>query len=201
MRILLAVFLSSLGLSAHAEPALATFAGGCFWCVEADFEKLPGVIEAISGYTGGREANPTYEQVSAHETSHIEAVQVRYDPARVSYAALVDYYWRHVDPLTANAQFCDHGAQYRTAVFFHDETQKQAVLAAKKKLEKQLSKTFVTEITPAGTFYPAEDYHQDYYKKNPVRYRYYRFSCGRDQRVKEVWGASTPHDVTAPSKN
>jgi peptide-methionine (S)-S-oxide reductase len=173
---------------AHAETATATFAGGCFWCMEADFDKLPGVIETISGYTGGREANPTYEQVSAHQTGHVEAVHVRYDPARVSYATLVDYFWRHVDPLTANGQFCDSGAQYRTVIYYHDDIQQKTVLAVKQKLEKQLGKSFVTEVTRASAFYPAEEYHQNYYKKNPLRYRYYRHGCGRDQRVQEVWG-------------
>lgn len=176
--------------AAHAETAVATFAGGCFWCVEADFDKLPGVIETISGYTGGREANPTYEQVSAHQTGHVEAVQLRYDPARVSYEKLVDYFWRHVDPLTANGQFCDRGPQYRTVIYFSDEAQRKTILAVKDKLEKRLGKSFVTEVTPASKFYAAEDYHQDYYNKNPLRYRYYRNSCGRDQRVKDVWGKS-----------
>lgn len=176
--------------AAHAETAVATFAGGCFWCVEADFDKLPGVIETISGYTGGREANPTYEQVSAHQTGHVEAVQLRYDPARVSYEKLVDYFWRHVDPLTANGQFCDRGPQYRTVIYFSDEAQRKTILTVKDKLEKRLGKSFVTEVTPASKFYAAEDYHQDYYNKNPLRYRYYRNSCGRDQRVKDVWGKS-----------
>lgn len=176
--------------AAHAETAVATFAGGCFWCVEADFDKLPGVIETVSGYTGGREANPTYEQVSAHQTGHVEAVQLRYDPARVSYEKLVDYFWRHVDPLTANGQFCDRGPQYRTVIYFSDEAQRKTILTVKDKLEKRLGKSFVTEVTPASKFYAAEDYHQDYYNKNPLRYRYYRNSCGRDQRVKDVWGKS-----------
>jgi peptide-methionine (S)-S-oxide reductase len=190
-RLILAVALLGTTLTARAETAIAaiaTFAGGCFWCVEADFDKLPGVIETISGYTGGREANPTYEQVSAHRTGHVEAVQVRYDPARVSYATLVDYFWRHVDPLTANGQFCDKGPQYRTVIYFQDEAQRKTILSAKEKLEKQLGKSFVTEITRASAFYPAEEYHQDYYEKNPLRYRYYRRGCGRDQRVKEIWG-------------
>lgn len=176
--------------AAHAGTAVATFAGGCFWCVEADFDKLPGVLETVSGYTGGREANPTYEQVSAHQTGHVEAVQLRYDPARVSYEKLVDYFWRHVDPLTANGQFCDRGPQYRTVIYFSDEAQRKTILTVKDKLEKRLGKSFVTEVTPASKFYAAEDYHQDYYNKNPLRYRYYRNSCGRDQRVKDVWGKS-----------
>lgn len=186
--VLLALVLLGVTLTARAETATAIFAGGCFWCVEADFDKLPGVVETISGYTGGREANPTYEQVSAHRTGHVEAVRVRYDPARVNYATLVDYFWRHVDPLTANAQFCDQGPQYRTVIFYNDEAQRKTILAEKEKLEKRLGKSFVTEVTRASTFYPAEEYHQDYYKKNPLRYRYYRLSCGRDQRVKEIWG-------------
>lgn len=188
LHVFLAFALLGVTGTARAETAVAVFAGGCFWCVEADFDKLPGVIETISGYTGGREANPTYEQVSAHRTGHVEAVQVRYDPARVNHATLVDYFWRHVDPLTANGQFCDKGPQYRTVIYFQDEAQRKTILAAKEKLEKQLGKSFVTEITAASTFYPAEEYHQDYYKKNPLRYRYYRHGCGRDQRVKEIWG-------------
>ncbi len=184
-------------LSAHAadtptKTATASFAGGCFWCMESDFEKLSGVTAAVSGYEGGKETNPTYEQVSAHQTGHAESVQVTYDPGKVSYAQLLDWYWHHVDPLTADAQFCDHGPQYRTVIFYGSEAEHAAALADKQKYEKQLGKTIYTQIVPAGTFWPAEDYHQDYYKKNPLRYNYYRLSCGRDARVKEVWGADAP---------
>jgi peptide-methionine (S)-S-oxide reductase len=188
LHLFLAFALLGVTVTARAETATAIFAGGCFWCVEADFDKLPGVVETISGYAGGREANPTYEQVSAHRTGHVESVQVRYDAARVSYATLVDYFFRHVDPLTADGQFCDKGPQYRTVIFFNDDAQRKTIAAEKEKLEKQLGKSFVTEVTRASTFYPAEEYHQDYYRKNPLRYRYYRLGCGRDARVKEVWG-------------
>ncbi len=181
-----------LPLAAKAATATALFAGGCFWCMESDFEKLPGVTEVVSGYTGGHTANPTYEESSSGKTGHAEAVAVTYDPAKVNYAQLLDYFWHHVDPLTANAQFCDHGSQYRSAVFYGSEQEKQAVLASKAKYEKQLGKPIVTEIAAAGPFYKAEEYHQDYYRKNPIRYRYYRHGCGRDDRVKEVWGADAP---------
>lgn len=183
---------SATAADAPAKTATASFAGGCFWCMESDFEKLPGVLTVVSGYEGGKEQNPTYEQVSAHETGHAESVEVTYDPAKVSYVQLLDWYWHHIDPLTANAQFCDHGPQYRSVIFYRNEAEKAAVLASKQKYEKQLGQSIVTQIVPTSTFWPAEDYHQDYYKKNPLRYNYYRLSCGRDARVKEVWGADAP---------
>jgi peptide-methionine (S)-S-oxide reductase len=167
---------------------VATFAGGCFWCVEADFDKVKGVISTTSGYTGGHVKNPTYEQVSAGGTGHAESVEVVYDPSQVSYAKLVDYFFHHIDPLAKDAQFCDHGHQYRTAIFYHGDEQKKIAEAAKKKVEAELKQKVYTEIVPAGPFYKAEGYHQDYYKKNPVRYKFYRWNCGRDQRVKQVWG-------------
>jgi peptide-methionine (S)-S-oxide reductase len=174
--------------------ARATFAGGCFWCMEPPFEKLPGVVDVISGYTGGRQPNPTYEEVSSGGTGHLESVQVVYDPARVTYAKLLEVFWRNVDPTTPNRQFCDVGEQYGTAIFYDGEEQKQQALASKAQVER--SKTFaqpvVTPVRPAADFYRAEEYHQDYYKKNPIRYRYYRFNCGRDQRLKQLWGES-PH--------
>jgi peptide-methionine (S)-S-oxide reductase len=174
---------------APAAQARAIFAGGCFWCTEADFEKLPGVIEAQSGYTGGKEPDPTYEQVSNGHTGHAEAVRVTYDPARVSYAQLVDYFWRTIDPTVKNRQFCDIGSQYRSAIFYMDEAQRQVAQASKAALEQsgKLSQIH-TEIAPAGRFYPAEEYHQDYYQKNSVRYHFYRLSCGRDARLKSIWG-------------
>ena len=183
---------AAVAADAPVKTATASFAGGCFWCMESDFEKLPGVLTVVSGYEGGKEQNPTYEQVSAHETGHAESVEVTYDTAKVSYAQLLDWYWHHIDPLTANAQFCDHGPQYRSVIFYRNEAEQAAALASKQKYEKQLGKTIVTQIVPASTFWPAEDYHQDYYKKNPLRYNYYRLSCGRDARVKEVWGADAP---------
>jgi peptide-methionine (S)-S-oxide reductase len=169
--------------------ATAIFAGGCFWCVEADFEKLPGVIEAESGYAGGRLPNPTYKQVSAGGTGHAEVARIYYDPRKVSYEQLLEYFWHHVDPTVKDRQFCDEGNQYRTAIFYRNDREKAAAEASKAALEKsgRFAKIY-TEIAPAGTFYPAEEYHQDYYKKNPIRYKYYRTACGRDARVAEVWG-------------
>ncbi|WP_224240955.1 peptide-methionine (S)-S-oxide reductase MsrA [Hyalangium gracile] len=174
--------------------ATATFAGGCFWCMEGPFDKLPGVVSTTSGYTGGTKANPTYEEVSSGTTGHAEAVQVVYDPSKVTYAQLLDVFWHNVDPLTPNAQFCDHGSQYRSAIFFHDAEQQRLADESRKQLEAsgRFKQPIVTQLVPAATFYPAEDYHQDYYQKNPVRYRYYRFGCGRDARLKEVWGNDAP---------
>lgn len=167
----------------------ALFAGGCFWCVEADFDKIPGVIKTVSGYTGGRKANPTYQEVSAGGTGHTEAVQVVYDPTKISYKELVDRFWRTIDPTTSDRQFCDKGTQYRPAIFY--ATPQQKAVAEQSKITLEKTKPFdapiATEITQATTFYPAEDYHQDFYKKNPVRYKYYRFSCGRDQRLARLW--------------
>jgi len=171
------------------KSATATFAGGCFWCVESDFMKLPGVTAVVSGYTGGKEVNPTYEQVSAHLTGHLESVQVHYDPAKVSYETLLDFFWRHIDPTDAGGQFCDRGEQYRSAIFYAGEAQRAAAEKSKAELEKSgvLHKPVATEIRAFTVFYPAEDYHQNYAEKNPVRYQYYRFSCGRDKTVKAVW--------------
>ena len=181
--------------AASGATAKATFAGGCFWCMEPPYDKLDGVIATISGYTGGKKVNPTYQEVSAGTTGHAEAVQVEYDPNKVSYEQLLDVFWHNVDPTQKDGQFCDHGSQYRTAIFVHDAGQKRLAEASKAALLK--SKPFkgeiVTEIVPATTFYPAEDYHQDYYVKNPVRYNFYRTGCGRDARLKEVWGAAAPH--------
>lgn len=170
--------------------ATAIFAGGCFWCEEAAFEPVEGVTAVISGYTGGRLANPTYEQVSAGGTGHYEAVQVVYDPRQVSYDRLLDVFWHNVDPLDAGGQFCDRGDQYRSAIFYENEEQKRLAEQSKADLDAshRLDKPVVTTIVAAGPFYPAEDYHQDYYKKNPLRYRFYRTSCGRDHRLAQVWG-------------
>jgi len=182
---------------AIGDPALAkaTFAGGCFWCMEPPFEALDGVVSVTSGYTGGSKVNPTYEEVSAGGTGHAESIEVTYDPAKVSYEKLLDVYWHNVDPTTPDGQFCDHGRQYRTAIFYHDETQHRLAEESKHALEasKKLPGPIVTEIVAAGPFYPAEEYHQDYYKKNPIRYRFYRYHCGRDQRLEEVWGAAPAH--------
>jgi peptide-methionine (S)-S-oxide reductase len=181
----------ALAQGTSAKTAVATFAGGCFWCVEADFDKVPGVISTISGYTGGTVANPTYEQVSAKRTGHAEVVRIEYDPSRVSYEQLLAYFWRTIDPTTRDRQFCDAGSPYRTAIFANDEGQLQAARASLSALEKSkpFAEPIVTTIERAGPFYPAEDYHQDYYKKNPIRYKYYRTSCGRDARLAQLWGA------------
>jgi len=170
--------------------AKATFAGGCFWCVEAAFDKVPGVISTTSGYTGGTKKNPTYEQVSAGGTGHAESVEVAYDPAKVSYEKLLDAFWHNVDPLVKDRQFCDVGHQYRSAIFYRDENEKRLAEASKAEVQKRFKQAIQTEIVPAGPFYPAEEYHQDYYKKNPLRYKLYRSGCGRDRRLTELWGSS-----------
>lgn len=169
----------------------AIFAGGCFWCVEADFDKLPGVLSTTSGYTGGHVESPSYEQVSSKETGHAEAVEVVYDPRRISYGELVDFFWHTIDPTTKDRQFCDAGTPYRTAIFALDAQQREIANASLERVRKTkpFAAPIVTEIVPAARFYPAEDYHQNYYKKNPVRYRFYRHNCGRDARLKEIWGA------------
>ena len=171
------------------NPATAVFAGGCFWCTESDFEKVPGVLAAESGYTGGRKANPTYEQVSDGGTGHTEAVRVTYDPARVNYAQLVEYFWHTIDPTVKDRQFCDVNSQYRSAIFWQtDEERATAEKSRDALLASGRFKEVHTEIEKASVFYPAEEYHQDYYKKNPIRYGYYRHGCGRDDRLKELWG-------------
>ncbi|HEX8622374.1 MAG TPA: peptide-methionine (S)-S-oxide reductase MsrA [Allosphingosinicella sp.] len=173
--------------------ASAVFAGGCFWCTEADFDKIPGVVSTTSGYAGGRIANPTYEQVSAGGTGHIESVKVVYDPARVSYQTLVARFFRTVDPLDGAGQFCDRGSQYRTAIFVANAAERRVAEATKGRAAALLGKPVATLILPAPPFYPAETYHQDYYRKNPVPYRYYRYRCGRDARLTAVWGKSAGH--------
>ena len=174
----------------EAEPAKATFAGGCFWCVEEAFEKVPGVISAVSGYTDGNVDNPSYKQVTGGQTGHAEAVEVIFDPAQVTYAQLLDVFWRNVDPTVIDRQFCDVGNQYRTAIFVHDEEQMRLAAASKEALQtsKPFAEPIVTPIVAASTFYPAEDYHQDYYKTNPLRYKFYKWNCGRAQRLAELWG-------------
>lgn len=181
--------------SAAPKQEKATFAGGCFWCMEAPFDKLEGVVSVTAGYTGGTVRKPTYEQVSAGGTGHAEAVQIVFDPARVSYSRLLEIFWHNIDPTAKDRQFCDTGNQYRSGIFYHSEQQRQAALQSKSALDK--SKPFrepiATEITAATEFYPAEEYHQHYYKKNPLRYKYYRSSCGRDKRLKELWGNLAGH--------
>lgn len=175
------------------KPEKAIFAGGCFWCMEHPFDELPGVISVTSGYTGGITRNPTYEEVSAGGTGHAEAVQIVYDPAKIRYDKLLSIFWHNIDPTVKDRQFCDTGNQYRSAIFYTSEEQSRQALQSKEALEK--SKPFrekiATEITKAGEFYPAEEYHQKYYKKNPIRYKYYRTSCGRDRRLKDLWGKDT----------
>ena len=175
-------------------PALATFAGGCFWCVEADFDKVPGVISTTSGYTGGKVDNPNYNQVSAGGTGHAEAVEIAFDPSKVGYQKLLDVFWRNHDPLAKDRQFCDRGDQYRPAIFYHDEEQRKLAEASKKAVQEKLAPRVVqTEIVKAGAFFKAVDDHQDYYEKNPVRYKFYRYNCGRDQRLEELWGKPDKH--------
>ena len=197
MLALIAAMMAALILAAAASsPARAqttvqaTFAGGCFWCTESDFDKVPGVISTTSGYTGGSVVNPTYQQVSAKTTGHAEAVQIVFDPAKVSYEQLLAKFWTSIDPTTRDRQFCDVGTPYRTVIFAHDATQLEAARKSLADLEK--SKPFkapiVTQIVPASAFYAAEEYHQDYHNKNPVRYKYYRLSCGRDARLQQLWG-------------
>ena len=187
--LVLGLAISGIGAAGAQTPtATATFAGGCFWCVEADFDKVPGVISTTSGYTGGHVPNATYQQVSAGGTGHAEAVEVVYDPAKVSYEKLLDGFWHHVDPLVKNRQFCDVGDQYRTAIFVRNDEERRLAQESLQKVAAMLKAPVYTEIASAGPFYKAEDYHQDYYLKNPVRYKYYRWNCGRDQRIEQVWG-------------
>lgn len=174
----------------NQNTAEATFAGGCFWCMEAPFDKLEGVISTTSGYTGGHTNNPTYKQTSSGKTGHTEAVQIIYDPEKVSYEKLLDVFWHNIDPTTPDQQFCDRGNQYRSEIFYHNEEQKRLAYASKAELNKNkpFKAPIVTQVTQASTFYAAEDYHQDYYKKNPIRYKYYRYGCGRDKRLEQLWG-------------
>lgn len=176
--------------SPPAERATAIFAGGCFWCEETAFVGLPGVFSVVSGYTGGQKKNPTYEEVSAGSTGHAESVEVTYDPSKITYEKLLEVFWHNVDPTQANGQFCDHGAQYRSAIFYKDEAQRKAAEESKRRIEEipRFKGKVVTQIVAASTFYPAEEYHQQFYKKNPVRYYSYRQGCGRDARLKELWG-------------
>lgn len=184
------VLQSTTQAAADAILGKAYFAGGCFWCMEEAFEKVEGVLSVTSGYMGGTVANPNYEDVSAGRTGHAESVEVVYDPARVSYQKLLDAFWRNVDPITPNAQFCDHGSQYRSAVFFQTDEEKRVAEATKQAIEqsRRFKEPIVTQIVMASQFYPAEDYHQDFYKKNPVRYKFYKYNCGRAQRLEELWG-------------
>jgi peptide-methionine (S)-S-oxide reductase len=188
------VSLAALAAYAPAQPsdsdgptAVATFAGGCFWCMEPPFDALDGVISTTAGYTGGDAKDPTYEEVSSGSTGHAESVEVRYDPSVVSFETLLGVFWHNIDPLDAGGQFCDRGSQYRTAIFYHSEAQRKLAEASKRRVSEELHADVVTQIVPAGEFYPAEDYHQNYYKKNPLSYKFYRFTCGRDARLDDLW--------------
>lgn len=174
--------------AAQGKTATAVFAGGCFWCMEPPYDELPGVVSTISGYTGGLTLNPTYREVSAGATGHIEAVQVTYNPEQISYEKLLEVFWRNVDPLDKGGQFCDRGSTYTTVIFYQNEEQKRLAELSKTAIEKQLGKAVVTVIRPAATYYAAEDYHQNYYLKNPLRYKFYRYGCERDRRLEELWG-------------
>jgi len=171
----------------------AIFAGGCFWCMEPPFDKLDGVISTTSGYTAGHKKNPTYKEVSAGSTGHTEAIEIIYDPKKITYAKLLDVFWKNIDPVAVDSQFCDAGSQYRSGIYYLDEKQRAEAQRSLQQLNenKPFKGEIATEILPASTFYPAEDYHQDYYQKNPLRYKYYRFACGRDQRLQEIWGSDT----------
>jgi peptide-methionine (S)-S-oxide reductase len=195
------LFLALPFVNSQAEPnaanpvtETATFAGGCFWCMEGPFDELDGVISTTSGYTGGSKPDPTYKEVSRGGTGHAEAVQIVYDPQRISYDELLEVYWHNIDPTSAGGQFCDWGNQYRSEIFYHTEEQHQLAQQSKSALEesKPFSEPVVTAISKATIFYPAEDYHQDYYQKNPLRYKFYRYGCGRDQRLEELWGKEVP---------
>lgn len=179
-------------VAASNASAKAYFAGGCFWCMEEAFEKVDGVIAAVSGYMGGTVANPSYEDVSSGRTGHAESVEVQYDPSKVTYTQLLEAFWRNVDPITPNAQFCDHGTQYRAAIFYQTEQEKRLAEESKQAIEqaKRFSQPIVTQIASATPFYAAEDYHQDFYKKNPIRYKFYKYNCGRAQRLDDLWGKS-----------
>ncbi len=190
LAVVLCFLAASTGYSGDAKTLeTATFAGGCFWCMEPPFEKLEGVVSVVSGYTGGKEKNPTYEDVSSGSTGHAESIEVRYDPATISYEQLLDVFWHNIDPTTPNQQFCDRGTQYRSAIFYHNEKEKQQAEGSKRRIESvsKFKGRVYTKITAASTFYPAEEYHQDYYKKNPIRYKTYRLGCRRDARLKELW--------------
>jgi peptide-methionine (S)-S-oxide reductase len=173
--------------------AKATFAGGCFWCMEKPFDEVQGVVSTTSGYTGGQLPNPTYERVSSGTTGHAESVEVEYDPAQVSYEKLLDVFWHNVDPVDQGGQFCDRGNQYRSSVFYQDKDQQALAEQSKADLSKQLAQPVATEVVAASEFYPAEDYHQNYYQTHSAKYRFYRFACGRDRRLAEVWGDEAKH--------
>jgi peptide-methionine (S)-S-oxide reductase len=192
---LAAMLMAKTSLMDEAHLEKATFAGGCFWCMEHPFDEIPGVVSVTVGYTGGQKKNPSYEEVSAGGSGHAESVQIIYDPQKVTYQELLSVFWHNIDPTVKDRQFCDSGHQYRSAIFYHNEEQHRVALQSKEQLEKNkpFKGAIVTEIVPATEFFPAEEYHQHYYKKNPIRYRFYRFSCGRDKRLRELWGDAAGH--------
>jgi peptide-methionine (S)-S-oxide reductase len=193
--LLLAALLASVSAGADDPPArtaTALFAGGCFWCMERPFDEVPGVVSTTSGYTGGRVDSPTYEQVSSGGTGHAEAVRVVYDPSRVTYETLLDVFWHNIDPTVRDRQFCDVGSQYRSAIFVSGPEERELAEASRRRVAERLGVPIQTEIADAGAFHPAEEYHQDYYRKNPIRYGFYRRGCGRDARLAEIWGADAP---------
>ena len=189
-----AVLLAVLPAAASGETKTAVFAGGCFWCMEQPFDELDGVLSTTAGYTGGHTSSPTYEQVTYGDTGHLEAVAVAYDPSKIDFAALLAVYWRNIDPFDDAGQFCDKGSSYRAAVFVGEDAERELAQATKDAHQERLARPFVTRILPKSEFHPAEDYHQDYYRKNPVRYRFYRLRCGRDSRLAEVWGEGAGGD-------
>lgn len=193
---ILFLIFSSVSLGKHlSKTDIATFAGGCFWCVQADFDKIPGVIKTVAGYTGGRLIHPSYEQVSNGGTGHYESVQVTYDPTKISYQELLTIFWHAIDPTDANGQFCDKGNQYRAVIFYQDKQQEELAFTSRKQLiDSGRFPQIETQILPATPFYPAEEYHQKYYQKNPIRYHFYRYQCGRDQRLKELWDIRIKRD-------
>lgn len=192
MKQIIFLLLMGVSLMVSAATKVAIFAGGCFWCVQSDFDKLPGVVKTVVGYDGGTQPDPTYEKVSSGATNYVESLKLWYNPDKVSYQQLLNYFWTHVDPTVKDRQFCDYGRQYRTVIFYLNDEQKRLAEASKVQVEKLLGRVY-TDIIPSTHFYDAENYHQDYYKKNPVRYKYYRWNCGRDKRVKQLWqGKSLP---------
>ena len=198
MKLILILAISLLATSlnifaADSKTEIATFAGGCFWCMEPPFDKLDGVLSTTSGYTGGHQANPTYKQVSAGGSGHTEAIEIVFDPAKVSYEKLLEVFWLNIDPVNAKGQFCDFGTKYRTGIYYLNDEQQKLAAASLKSIKSKLNKPLATELKAASKFYPAEDYHQNYYQVNPVRYNYYRWSCGRDQRLKQLWGEQAGH--------
>jgi peptide-methionine (S)-S-oxide reductase len=190
LSLLLLISFFTTSVLADKPQETAIFAGGCFWCMEPPFDKLDGVISTTSGYTSGHKVDPTYSEVSAGSTGHTEAIQIVYDPGKVTYTELLKVFWKNIDPIAVNRQFCDAGTQYRSGIYYLNGSQEKAARQSLTLLEKDklFTETIATEIVAASTFYPAEEYHQDYYQKNPLRYKYYRYSCGRDQRLSELWG-------------